>query len=137
MDAVVNCVNSAPQLLRCDSTVQRNFLKIRLVGKKSNRTGVGARIAVTALTGTEATPGKPLRQIDEVRSGGSYYSQNDLRLHFGLNTAAKADLVEIAWPSGARDALKDLQANNLYVIEEGGHILRTVPMGTKQGKPVK
>ncbi len=128
MDVVVNCVNSIPQLLRCDSTIARNFLKIRLVGKKSNRTGVGARITVTAMTGSERTPGKALRQIDEVRSGGSYYSQNDLRVHFGLDTAAKADLVEIAWPSGAKDALKDLKANCLYVIEEGGRVVRTVPM---------
>ncbi len=130
MDVVVNCVNSMPQLLRCDTTIHRNFLKIRLVGKKSNRTGIGSRITVTALTGSEPEGGKPMRQIEEVRSGGSYYSQNDFRIHFGLNTAAKADLVEIAWPSGTRDSIKDLQANHLYVIEEGGRMVRAVPMGT-------
>ena len=69
----------------------------------------GPRIAVTA----ENQPGKPLRQIDELRSGGSYYSQNDLRLHFGLDAAVRADLVEIAWPSGAKDQFKNLQANHL------------------------
>jgi hypothetical protein len=126
IDIVVNCVNALPQLLRCDRTIKRNFLKLRLVGKKSNRTGIGARVTVTA----QVQPGlKPLRQIDEVRSGGSYYSQSDLRLHFGLDKAIKADLVEIAWPSGAKDMLHDLAANQLYVIEEGGKILKQVPMG--------
>ena len=126
IDVVVNCVNSLPQLLRCDSTVQRNWIKIRVVGTKSNRAGIGARITVT-------TPGKdkPLRQIEEVRSGGSYYSQNDLRIHFGLDQAAKADLVEISWPTGRIDTLKDLPANALYVVEEGGKILKTMPMGAK------
>jgi enediyne biosynthesis protein E4 len=126
---VVNCVNAPPQLLRCDPVVTpgaapRNWIKLRLVGTTSNRTGIGARIAVTA----ENQPGKPLRQIDELRSGGSYYSQNDLRLHFGLDTATKADLVEITWPSGTKDQLKNLQANNLYVIQEGGKVLKTMPM---------
>ena len=78
----------------------------------------------------ENQPGKPLRQIDEVRSGGSYYSQNDFRLHFGLDAATKADTVEIVWPSGAKDTLKDLAANNLYVIQEGGKVLKTMPMGS-------
>ncbi len=129
VDVVVNCVNSVPQLLRCDATARRNFLKIRLVGRKSNRSGIGTRITVTARTGSELSPGTPMRQIEEVRSGGSYYSQNDLRIHFGLNEAVKADTVELAWPSGQKDTLKDLAANRLYVIEEGGRIVRTVPMG--------
>ncbi len=132
VDAIVNCVNAPPQLLRCDVTVPRSWIKIRLVGRKSNRTGIGARIAVTARTGSETAPEKPLRQIEEVRSGGSYYSQSDLRIHFGLGSAAKADLVEIRWPSGARDTLKDLKANALYVVEEGGRIVRTVPMGARK-----
>jgi hypothetical protein len=128
IDIVVNCVNSFPQLLRCDTTIKRNFIKFRLIGKKSNRTAIGARVAVTAQT----QPGsKPLRQIDEVRSGGSYYSQNDLRLHFGLDQATKADLVEISWPSGIKDKISDLASNQLYVIEEGGSIVRRVPMGPK------
>ncbi len=70
-----------------------------------------------------------MRQIDEVRSGGSYYSQNDLRLHFGLDQAVKADSVEIAWPSGVKDLLHDLAANHLYIVEEGGKILKTIAMG--------
>jgi hypothetical protein len=135
MDVVVNCVNSVPQLLRCDTTIQRNWLKIRLVGAKSNRTGIGARIVVTAQTAAQEQSGagkQPLRQLEEVRSGGSYYSQNDLRIHFGLDQATKADSVVITWPSGQIDTLKDLPANRLYVIEEGGKILKTNPMGSSK-----
>jgi len=132
VDVVVNCVNSLPQLLKCDATVARNWIKIRTVGTKSNRTGIGTRIAVTAQTATVTASGigkQPLRQVEEVRSGGSYYSQNDLRIHFGLDRATKVDQVELHWPSGTKDVLKDLAVNRLYVIEEGGKVLKTVAMG--------
>jgi enediyne biosynthesis protein E4 len=132
LDVVVNCVNSFPQLLRCDSTPNagpaRNWIKIRTVGTKSNRTGIGSRISITTRTSPDA---KPFVQIDEVRSGGSYFSQNDLRIHFGLDRATKAD-VEIRWPSGAIDKLPALAANHLYVIQEGGKLLKTVAMGPQQ-----
>jgi hypothetical protein len=141
LDAVVNCVNSVPQLLRCDSTLKHSWVKIRLVGVKSNRTGIGAKIKVVAQTGTTyhgaaapANAAKPapnatakpdvLTQIEEVKSCNGYYSSGDLRIHFGLGEAKKADLVEIRWPSGAVDTLKDLDVNRLYVIEEGGKILK-------------
>jgi enediyne biosynthesis protein E4 len=103
----VNCVNAIPQLLRCDSTLNRNWIKIKLVGVKSNRTGIGSRVIVTAKT--SRTP-KPLAQMDELRSGGSYFSQNDLRMHFGLDQATKVDMVEIRWLSGQVDQLKDLES---------------------------
>lgn len=128
LDVVVNCVNAPPQLLHCESTWNRNWIKIRTVGTKSNRTGIGARLRVVAQTNTppvNATPGSPLIQIDEVRSSNGYYSASDLRLHFGLGDARKVDLVEIQWPSGAVDRLKDLDVNRLYVIQEGGKILKT------------
>lgn len=130
IDIAVNCVNGLPQLLRCDSTTGRNWIKIRTVGTKSNRAGIGARILITTQYEPQA---KPFVQIDEVRSGGSYFSQNDLRIHFGLDRAAKAD-VEIHWPSGAVDKLPALAANNLYVIQEGGKLLKTVPMGRVESK---
>jgi hypothetical protein len=126
VDVVVNCINSLPQLLRCESTTDRNWIKIRTVGTKSNRSGIGAKISVT--TATPDGP-KPFIQIDEVRSGGSYYSQNDLRIHFGLDHSTKADSVEIKWPSGTTDKLTDLAANHLYVVQEGGKILKTIAMG--------
>jgi enediyne biosynthesis protein E4 len=56
--------------------------------------------------------------MDEVMSGSSYYSQNDLRLHFGLGQATKADRVEISWPFGAKENFQDLAANHLYVVQE-------------------
>ena len=115
LDAVVNCVNAPPQLLRCDSTLNRSWIKIRTVGTKSNRTGIGARIKVVAQTGTpllNAKPGSPLTQIEEVRSSNGYFSASDLRIHFGLGDAKKADLVEIRWPSGAVDTWKDLDVES-------------------------
>jgi len=132
LDAVVNCVNAVPQLLRCDSTLNRSWVKVRLVGKKSNRTGIGARIKVVAQTGSPvlsakpAAPGQPvpLAQVEEVRSCNGYFSASDLRIHFGLNEAKRVDLVEVRWPSGVVDTLKDLDVNRLYVIEEGGKILK-------------
>lgn len=108
-------------------------MKIRTVGTKSNRTGIGARIMIT--TQPDSSP-KPFVQIDEVRSGGSYFSQNDLRIHFGLDRASKAD-VEIRWPSGTVDKLPALAANNLYVIQEGGKLLKTVPMGQMEPKTIE
>jgi hypothetical protein len=128
LDAVVNCVNAVPQLLRCTSTWKRNWIKIRAVGTRSNRTGIGARLKVVAQTNTPpvgAKPGASLVQIDEVRSCNGYYSASDFRVHFGLGDAIKVDLVEIRWPSGAVDTLKDLDVNRLYVIQEGGKILKT------------
>ena len=121
LDIAVNCVNAIPQLLRCDSTLHRNWIKIKLVGTKSNRTGIGTRVIVIAKTKPDAA--KPLMQMDELRSGGSYFSQNDLRMHFGLDQAAKVDSVELRWLSGQVDKLHDLDVNRLYVIEEGGKIL--------------
>jgi enediyne biosynthesis protein E4 len=90
---------------------------------KSNRTGIGTRIIVTAQTDPAAS--KPLVQMDELRSGGSYFSQNDLRIHFGLDQAKKVDMVEIRWLSGQVDQLKNLEVNQLYVIQEGGKILKS------------
>jgi hypothetical protein len=117
IDVVVNCVNSLPQLLRCDSTWHRHWIKFKLTGVRSNRTAIGAR--VRALARTRGEQAEPMILTDEVRSGGSYYSQSDLRLHFGLGQAKCVDLVEVHWPSGHVDTFKDLPADRLYVIEEG------------------
>ncbi len=122
IDVVVNCVNDFPQLLRCDSTSKNNWIKVRTIGTKSNRSGIGARIRCVTHASGEA---KPHSQIDEVRSGGGYFSQNDLRVHFGIGTAEKIDLLEIRWPSGQVDSLKDLKPNLLYYLTEGKAIPRT------------
>jgi hypothetical protein len=123
IDIVVNTVNDYPQLLRCDSKLAHNWIKVRLLGTKSNRSGIGARLTcVTQLPGES----KPHRQIDEVRSGGGYFSQNDLRVHFGLGKAEKVDLLEIRWPSGQIDTLKDIKANQVIYVKEGTGIARTM-----------
>jgi hypothetical protein len=122
IDVVTNCVNSFPELLRCDSKVKNNWIKVRTIGAKSNRSGIGARVRCL----TRGEGGKLHQQIDEVRSGGSYISQNDLRIHFGLGSARTVDLLEIKWPSGTVDTLKDLTANRLIYVKEGAGIIRTV-----------
>jgi len=110
VDVVINPVNDFPVLLRTDSATNNNWISIKLIGVKSNRDGVGARIRVV-------TDGKT--QIDEVRSGGSYYSQNDLRVHFGLGKATKAQTIEARWPSGVVDTLNDVAAGQVVFIKEG------------------
>ena len=69
---------------------------------------------------------KAHRQIDEVRSGGGYFSQNDLRVHFGLGKAEKVDVLEVRWPSGQVDTLKDIKANQMIFVKEGEGITRTM-----------
>ena len=123
IDVVVNTVNDYPQLLRCESKLQNNWIKIRAIGTKSNRSGIGARIM--CVTRPSAEP-KPHSQIDEVRSGGGYFSQNDLRVHFGLGKAEKVDLLEIRWPSGHVDTLHNIGVNQLIFVKEGEGITRTM-----------
>ena len=109
MDILINPVNAVPELLRCDSTNQNNWITIRTIGVKSNRDGIGARIKCVTEDGA---------QIEEVRSGGSYYSQNDLRVHFGLGKARKLKALEIRWPSGQTTTLNDVAANQMIVVKE-------------------
>jgi hypothetical protein len=75
-----------------------------------------------------------LTQVEEVRSCNGYYSASDLRIHFGLGEAKKVDSVEIWWPSGSVDTLKDLEVNRLYVVQEGGKILKTDDFAATKGK---
>jgi hypothetical protein len=96
-DFVINCLNDVPRLVRCDSTLKHNWIKVRTIGTKSNRSGIGARLRCVAQIPGET---KPHSQIDEVRSGGGYFSQSDLRVHFGIGKAEKVDPLEIKWPSG-------------------------------------
>ena len=110
VDIVVNDLDGSPQLLRNDGGNTNNSVLIKTVGVKSNRDGIGARVKVVSGN---------LAQIDEVRSGGSYLSQNDLRLHFGLEKRTKIDLVEVRWPSGAIDRIPNLNANKILTIKEG------------------
>ena len=116
LDIAINNINAYAELLRNDGGSGNHALMIRTIGTKSNRSGLGARIRVVA--GGE-------EQIDEVRSGASYISQNDLRVHFGLGKATKADLVEIKWPSGIVDTLRNVEAGQVIHVEEGNGIIKT------------
>ncbi len=129
IDVVVNTVNDYPQLLRCDSRLNNNWIKVRTIGTKSNRSGIGARLVCVTHAPGET---KPHRQIDEVRSGGGYFSQNDLRVHFGLGKADKVDVLEIHWPSGQADTLKDVKANQVIFVKEGEGITRTMQFDKKK-----
>jgi hypothetical protein len=123
IDVAVNVVNDFPQLLRCDTKLANNWIKIRTIGTKSNRSGIGARLVCVTHPAGES---KPHQQIDEVRSGGGYFSQNDLRVHFGVGKAEKVDTLEVRWPSGQVDTLKDIKVNQLIYVKEGEGITRTV-----------
>jgi len=115
LDVVINNQNDPLTLLRNDGGNKNHWLSIRTVGAKSNRDGIGARIAILA-------GGR--RQIDEVRSGGSYLSQNDLRVHVGLGQASRLDRLEIRWPSGIVDKLENISADQFLVDREGTGIVR-------------
>jgi hypothetical protein len=110
IDIVVNTLDGPPAVLRNDGGNRNNWLLMKCVGTKSNRSAIGARISITA--GDRV-------QMGEVMSGGSYYSHNDLRLHFGLGSSTKVDLIKIAWPSGLQDTVEGVAANQIIAIEEG------------------
>ena len=113
LDVLVNCMNDVPQLLRCDAGTGNHWIKVKTVGVKSNRSGIGARIYCSTLIA-----GKVHRQMDEVRSGGSYLSQNDMRIHFGLGSATSAE-IEIHWPGGVRDKLTEVAVDRIVTVVEG------------------
>jgi len=110
IDIVINPINDVPQLLQCSSRTDNNWITIKLAGTKSNRSAIGAR--VLCVTGSRS-------QIDEVRSGGSFYSQNDFRVHFGLGKARKIDVLEIRWPARGVDRFSDVPVNKFCRVIEG------------------
>jgi hypothetical protein len=115
VDVVVNNMNDAPTLLYDCAPADGKALVVALEGTRSNRSAIGARVVIQV---------GPRRLIDEVRSGGSFCSQNDLRLHFGLGTSVKADRIEVQWPSGARDVLPGVAAGQVVVIREGAGLVQ-------------
>lgn len=114
IDIVINNLDDSPTVLRNDGAGPNHWLILKLIGRKSNRSAIGARVKLTAGGRT---------QIDEVMSGSSYYSHNDLRLHFGLGASTEADTIEIAWPSGATQSLNNVQGDRLVVIDESKGIV--------------
>jgi enediyne biosynthesis protein E4 len=113
-------LNEPPSLLRNDCRSKNNWIKIKCIGTTSNRTAIGARVQV--VTGQHS-------QINEVMSGSSYLSQNDLRLHFGLGEAKRADLVEVRWPLGLVESFRDVDSNQLLIVQEGHGIARREKLG--------
>lgn len=110
VDLVIGDLDGPPQLLRNDGGNTNNSVLIKTIGVKSNRSGIGARVKIVS---------GDLTQIDEVRSGDSYLSQSDLRLHFGLEKRTKIDLIEVRWPSGVVDKITSAGVNKILIIKEG------------------
>jgi hypothetical protein len=115
-EIVIVNMNSTPSLLKNRKPGGR-FLNVAAIGTKSNRSAIGARIQLTV--------GKR-EMIGEVMSGGSFYSQNSLTLHFGLGNADKVDQLQIRWPSGAIQQWKDLAVDEKVVATEGSADLRKI-----------
>jgi hypothetical protein len=114
LDVVIINLNEPPSLLRNDVTGGGHWLKVKLIGTASNRSAIGAR--VTVRYGTRV-------QAQEVMSQSSFYSANDLRLHFGLGSAQTADL-EIRWPNGKKEILAKVESDHLVTVREGAGILK-------------
>ena len=110
IDVFVNNIHEPPDLYRLDVREPRSWLTVRLVGVQSNRSAIGARVRVTAAGQS---------QVQEVRGGGSYYAQNDLRPHFGLGAAPKVERLDVRWPGGLEESWSDVAVNRILTLKEG------------------
>jgi hypothetical protein len=113
LDLVVANVGDTADVLQNDGGNRGNSILVRTIGSRSNRDGVGARLKLSV-------GGKIL--LRDVKAGSSYLAQNDLRVHFGLGSAQKADRLEIRWPSGAVDTIADIEANHILTVREGAGV---------------
>lgn len=118
VDALVVDADGPPLLLINRTSNAGHAVLFKLVGTKSNKAGIDARVTVTA---------GDLKQLNEVRGGSGLFSQNDLRLHFGLGSHTEMENVEVSWPSGSKESLKNLSADFIYTIEEGKGVTQKVP----------
>jgi hypothetical protein len=109
IEVLINNQNEPPSLLKQSASGSSHWIMLQLTGTKSNRSAIGARVRLTA---------SGRSQLDEVRSGGSYLSQNDLRLHFGLGGSKEVDEIDVEWPSGARQKLEHVTADRVVSIRE-------------------
>ncbi len=115
LDAVVFNANGPPSLFINETANSNHRVLFRLIGTKSNRAAIGARVVVIT---------QGMTQIDEVRAGGSYNSTNDTRLHFGLGSCAAMKKVQVHWPSGLEQEFLDVPGNAIYEITEGKQMNR-------------
>jgi hypothetical protein len=109
VEVLVNNQGERPSLLAQSAKAPGNWVLVQLTGTKSNRSAIGARVRVTA---------GGMTQTAEVRSGGNYISQNDLRLHFGVGAATRIEKLEVLWPSGQTQEKSNLEVNRILRIEE-------------------
>jgi enediyne biosynthesis protein E4 len=116
LDLLVTNNGQTADLLRNDGGSTLNALLVRVVGTQSNRDGIGTQLRLTAGMQT---------QIREVRAGSSYLGQNDLRQQFGLGSMARAERLEVRWPSGRTEVIRDIPANLIVTIREGNGIVDT------------
>jgi enediyne biosynthesis protein E4 len=124
MDIVINNVHDAPDLFRLDSFNKNHWLTLKLVGTRSNRSAIGSRVRCVA---------KGESQFQEVRGGGSYISQNDLRVHFGLADATKVDRLEVRWPNGLEEEWSTLEVDRFMTLKEGSGSVRSGSAGASEG----
>jgi hypothetical protein len=123
IDALILNMNDIPSLLRNDGGNLQNWIKLKLIGTKCNRTAIGARVRV--VTGTHA-------QMDEVHSGSSVMSQSDLRLHFGVGKAQTIDLIEVKWPITQKvERFTKVKVNQILTIREGSGIVSAAGQKSK------
>jgi hypothetical protein len=118
LDLLVTNNGQAAELLRNDGGNRGNALVLRLVGPRGNRDAIGARVRVTAASRT---------QRRDVKAGSSYLSQNDLRVHVGLGAATIADAIEVKWPDGRIETIKNVEVNQLITIREGEGLVAGAP----------
>lgn len=120
MDIVIENLKGAPTILQPRGGPSNHWIGFELVGSKSNRLALNARVKVTA---------GDLVQTYAVLSGGSYLSQNDLRIHVGLGSSKRVDKVEIFWPAGTTEVLTDLTVDRIYDVKEGEGIVAHEKIG--------
>jgi hypothetical protein len=119
IDVVVYNTDGPPSIFLNETRNSNHRVLFRLVGTKSNKAAIGARVTVSTSS---------MEQMDEVRGGGSYLSSSDLRLHFGLGSESTMKRVQILWPSGLKEEIKDLPADAIYTLVEGQGVKGTVPL---------
>jgi len=113
-EVVVENLEGEPVIFRPEGGPRNHWISLELAGTRSNKLALNARVRITA---------GELSQTDEVRSSGSYLSQSDLRLHFGLADQRRAGKVEIFWPSGGTETLTNLEADRFYCVKEGAGVI--------------
>jgi len=128
IDVLLLNVGEPPSLLKNVTPNGFHRVLFKLVGTKSNRAAIGARVTIRAAG---------IKQFSEVRGGASYLSQNDLRLHFGLGAATKMESVEIRWPSGKVETLENVAADAIYTLVEGAGIRESEPLPPPAGGATK